>query len=194
MKYLPSASLCSLEEDISHGGGSISFFLRSKFQKNTVKSKKRLILTSAASSLQLQLPVVVVAVLYRIAGDSLSWYDEVAAVLLSWVTYYGACLAALERKHIGVDSVLLMLPAKFRLIGVVVAEAFVIGFFVLMAWAGYQVAMILAGETLVSLTWVSVQFTQSVIPVTAVLFIICELLSIPGYWRAVAAGQSLNDH
>ena len=34
--------------------------------------------------------VVVVAVLYRIAGDSLSWYDEVAAVLLSWVTYYGA--------------------------------------------------------------------------------------------------------
>jgi len=138
--------------------------------------------------------VVVVAVLYRIAGDSLSWYDEVAAVLLSWVTYYGACLAALERKHIGVDSVLLMLPAKFRLIGVVVAEAFVIGFFVLMAWAGYQVAMILAGETLVSLTWVSVQFTQSVIPVTAVLFIICELLSIPAYWRAVAAGQSLNDH
>ena len=63
--------------------------------------------------------VVVVAVLYRIAGDSLSWYDEVAAVLLSWVTYYGACLAALERKHIGVDSVLLMLPTKFRLIGVV---------------------------------------------------------------------------
>ena len=87
-----------------------------------------------------------------------------------------------------------MLPAKFRLIGVVVAEAFVIGFFVLMAWAGYQVAMILAGETLVSLTWVSVQFTQSVIPVTAVLFIICELLSIPAYWRAVAAGQSLNYH
>ena len=30
--------------------------------------------------------VVVIAVLYRIAGDSLSWYDEVAAVLLSWVT------------------------------------------------------------------------------------------------------------
>jgi TRAP-type C4-dicarboxylate transport system permease small subunit len=138
--------------------------------------------------------VVVIAVLYRIAGDSLSWYDEVAAVLLSWVTYYGACLAALERKHIGVDTVLLMLPTKFRLIGVVVAEAFVIGFFVLMAWAGYQVVMILEGESLVSLTWISVQFTQSVIPVTAVLFVICELLSIPGYWRAVAAGQSLNDH
>ncbi|MDA0358542.1 MAG: TRAP transporter small permease subunit [Proteobacteria bacterium] len=138
--------------------------------------------------------VVVTAVLFRIAGDSLSWYDEVAAVLLSWVTYYGACLAALERKHIGVDSVLLMLPSKFRLIGVVVAECFVIGFFILMAWAGYQVVAILDGETLVSLTWVSVQFTQSVIPVTAIIFIVCELLSVPGYWRAVASGQSLNDH
>ena len=95
--------------------------------------------------------VVVVAVLYRIAGDSLSWYDEVAAVLLSWVTYYGACLAALERKHIGVDSVLLMLPTKFRLIGVIVAEAFVIGFFVLMAWAGYQVVMILVTPVLLTL-------------------------------------------
>ena len=30
--------------------------------------------------------VVLVAVLYRMAGDSLSWYDEVAAILLSWVT------------------------------------------------------------------------------------------------------------
>ncbi len=31
--------------------------------------------------------VVVVAVIYRKAGASLSWYDEVASVLLAWVTY-----------------------------------------------------------------------------------------------------------
>jgi TRAP-type C4-dicarboxylate transport system permease small subunit len=138
--------------------------------------------------------VVLVAVFYRLLGDSLSWYDEVAAVLLSWVTYYGACLAALERKHIGVDSVLLSLPSKWRLIGAFAAEAVVIGFFVLMAWAGLKVVQILEGETLVSLTWISVQFTQSVIPVTAIIFIICEVISIPGYLRALMAGKSLNDH
>jgi hypothetical protein len=33
-----------------------------------------------------------------------------------------------------------------------------------------------------------------VIPVTAIIFIVCELLSVLGYWRAVASGQSLNDH
>jgi len=45
--------------------------------------------------------VVIVAVCYRIAGDSLSWYDEVASILLAWITYYGAALAALQRKHVG---------------------------------------------------------------------------------------------
>ena len=138
--------------------------------------------------------VVIVAVLFRIVGDSLSWYDEVAAILLSWVTYYGACLAVLERKHIGVDSILLMMPVGLRMFGVVFAEIFVIGFFLLMAWAGLTVLEILEGETLVSLTWVPVQFTQSVMPVTAILFIICELLSVPDYWRRTAAGESLNDH
>ena len=138
--------------------------------------------------------VVLVAVLYRMAGDSLSWYDEVAAILLSWVTYYGACLAALERKHIGVDSILLSLPSNCRILGVIIAEVFVIGFFVLMAWAGIKVVQILEGETLVSLTWVPIQLTQSVIPVTALLFIVCELMSLPPYIRAVVAGRSLNDH
>ena len=138
--------------------------------------------------------VVLVAVLYRMAGDSLSWYDEVAAILLSWVTYYGACLAALERKHIGVDSILLSLPSNWRILSVIIAEVFVIGFFVLMAWAGIKVLQILEGETLVSLTWVPIQLTQSVIPVTALLFIVCELMSLPPYIRAVVAGRSLNDH
>jgi len=138
--------------------------------------------------------VVLVAVFYRLAGDSLSWYDEVAAILLSWVTYYGACLAALERKHIGVDSILLSLPSNLRIVGVIVAEIFVIGFFILMAWAGIKVIQILEGETLVSLTWVPIQFTQSVIPVTALLFIVCELMSLPPYIRAVVEGRSLNDH
>jgi TRAP-type C4-dicarboxylate transport system permease small subunit len=135
--------------------------------------------------------VVVVAVCYRIAGNSLSWYDEIASVLLAWITYYGAALAALRRKHIGFDSALLAMPVGLRMTAVVVAEILVIGFMVLMAWAGFRVLDVLAGETLVSLTWIPVQVTQSVIPIGAILFIICELLSLPVYWRATAAGRSL---
>ncbi len=134
--------------------------------------------------------VVIVAVCYRISGNSLSWYDEVAAIQLAWITDYGSALAALKRGHIGFDSVLLSIPMPARMAAVIVAEALVIGFFAIMAWAGMQVLAILQGDSLVSLTWMPVQFTQSVIPIGAILFILCELLSLPDYWRQIAAGES----
>ena len=135
--------------------------------------------------------VVIVAVLFRLAGDSLSWYDEVAAIQLSWITYYGASLAALKRRHIGLDSVLLSIPMPIRMLAVVISEIIVIGFFAVLAWTGWQVLQVLEGERLVSLTWVPVQLTQSIIPIGGALFILCELLSLPEYWRMTAAGKSL---
>lgn len=135
--------------------------------------------------------VVIVAVLFRIAGNSLSWYDEVAAIQLSWITYYGAALAALKRRHIGFDSALLAIPMPWRMLGLVVAEAIVFGFFILMAWAGMTVLEVLEGEYLVSLTWVPIQVTQSVIPIGAGLFILCQALSLPFYWKMTAQGISL---
>lgn len=135
--------------------------------------------------------VVIVAVLFRIAGNSLSWYDEVAAIQLSWVTYFGAGLAALKRRHIGFDSVLLAIPAPSRMLAVMIAEIVVIGFFLLLTWTGLQVLQVLSDVRLVSLTWVPVRLTQSIIPIGGFLFILGELLSLPGYWRATAAGISL---
>lgn len=134
---------------------------------------------------------VIVAVIARIAGESFSWYDEVAAIMLAWLTYYGAALAALKRRHIGFDTVLLAIPMPWRMWATILAEAVVIGFFALMAWAGWEVLMVLEGMRLVSLTSVPVQFTQSVIPVGAALFILCELLSLPEYLRYTARGISL---
>jgi TRAP-type C4-dicarboxylate transport system permease small subunit len=135
--------------------------------------------------------VVVVAVIYRLMGSSLAWYDEVAAILLAWITYYGSALAVLRRRHIGFDSLLLSIPMPQRMWGVALAEAITAGFFILLAWAGFTVVSILGGMSLVSLTWVPVSFTQSVIPIGAVLFVICQVLSLPEYWRVTASGISL---
>lgn len=134
--------------------------------------------------------IVVISVVYRKMDASLSWYDEVASIALAWITYYGGALAVLKRKHIGFDSVLLAIPMPLRLYTAVFAELVFLAFFILLAWAGWQVLLVLEGDTLVSLRWVSVQLTQSVIPVGAILFIICELLSAPEYLRMVAAGVS----
>lgn len=135
--------------------------------------------------------IVVIAVVARLLGESFSWYDEVAAIGLAWVTYYGAALAALKRRHIGFDSVLLALPQGIRVGVAVFGEIVILAFFVLLAWAGMQVLEVLEGDTLVSLDWVPIQFTQSVIPIGATLFIICQLVSMPDYLRSVRDGVSL---
>ncbi len=135
--------------------------------------------------------IVIVAVLARLAGQSFSWYDEIAAIMLAWITYYGSAFAALHRRHIGFDTVLLAMPRRMRLAALVLGEALVLLFFVLMAWAGLEVLDVLEGDRLVSLTWIPVQLTQSVIPIGAILFIICQLLSLPEYWSTTASGISL---
>lgn len=135
--------------------------------------------------------IVVVAVVARLLGESFSWYDEVAAIGLAWVTYYGAALAALKRRHIGFDSVLLAMPAKVRVTVAIMGELIILAFFILLAWAGMTVLEVLEGDTLVSLDWVPIQFTQSVIPIGAILFIICQVVSMPEYLRSVRDGISL---
>jgi TRAP-type C4-dicarboxylate transport system permease small subunit len=127
--------------------------------------------------------VVVLGVIYRWAGESLSWYDEVASVQLAWLTYYGASLAALKRAHIGVPGLINAVSPLYRLPLVILAEFIIIGFFLMLAWYGYVVLVILEGDTLISLPWIGTQFTQSVIPIGAILFVIAEILNLPQIWR-----------
>jgi TRAP-type C4-dicarboxylate transport system permease small subunit len=135
--------------------------------------------------------VVVYAVLMRKAGASQIWYDEVASIQLAWITYYGSALAALKRKHIGFDGVLLAMGERWRRPAIFLSEGLTILFFVLMTWAGWEVVTILRGMNLESLPWVPVSFTQSVIPIGGALFIVATLLSFPEYYRITMAGVSL---
>lgn len=126
---------------------------------------------------------VVLGVGFRKFGQSLVWYDEVASITLAWLTYYGAALAALKGSHIGVPEIIRMMPPALRVPLVVLAEAIVFVFFAVMAWYGWYVIEVLATDTLVSLPDVSVQYTQSVIPIGAVLFMVAEALRLPNLLR-----------
>ena len=127
--------------------------------------------------------IVLVAVAYRKAGASLSWYDEIASILLAWLTYYGAALAALHRGHIGFAGLIKAMTPGMRIPFIIFSEVCILGFFALLAWVGIDVLIILEGDTLVSLPQVPTRLTQSVIPIGAVLFFIAEVLGIPGVLR-----------
>ena len=127
--------------------------------------------------------IVLVAVIYRKMGASLSWYDEIASVMLAWLTYYGAALAALHRGHIGFSGLIEAMKPAVRIPFVIISEVCVIGFFALLAWVGVDVLIILEGDSLVSLPQIPTRLTQSVIPIGAVLFIIAEVMGLPELFR-----------
>ncbi len=132
---------------------------------------------------------VVLGVVFRTIGMSLSWYDEVASVLLAWLTFYGAALGALKRAHIGFPGLVTSMPPAWRVGFVVVAELLVLAFFILLGWVGYTVLQVLAGDGLVSLPWVPVMLTQSVIPISAALFVVAEALNLPQLLREAMTGS-----
>jgi TRAP-type C4-dicarboxylate transport system permease small subunit len=125
---------------------------------------------------------VLAGIVYRSLGRPLVWYDEVASVLLAWLTYYGSALAALKRAHIGFPGFVRALPRGPRTAALILREIAVAGFFLLLAWEGARILGELGGETLVTVD-IPVRLTQSVIPIGAVLFIVAELFNLPGRIR-----------
>lgn len=136
--------------------------------------------------------LILVGVAFRKLEIAFVWYDEGASIMLAWLTYYGAALAALKRVHIGFPGMVNAMPPQWRVLAVLFAEVCVIGFFALLTWFGVQVLIILQGDTMVSLTWVPTAFTQSVIPIGGALFIIAQLISLPEVLRQ-ARGAGIVD-
>ena len=132
---------------------------------------------------------VTLGVIFRYSGHSLVWYDEVATILLAWVTFYGSALAVLKHAHMGVPEIVRMMPTTPRLIATLFAQASTIAFYAVLAWAGYAIMEILATDTLVSLPGVSVAYAQSVIPISAVLIIVAQLLVFPEVLAEARRGQ-----
>lgn len=134
--------------------------------------------------------VVVAAVAFRYSGNSLIWYDEVASVLLAWITFFGAAYASMKRSHLGAASLVLLLPEKLRFLAFLLAEAVVLAVFAVVAYYGWKVLDIMAGDTLVALKWVPLAFTQSCVPVGAALIMLAQIASASEAWRQLAAGVS----
>ncbi len=152
------------------------------------------ILEAIAATLMAGVTLIIVAgFVFRWFGYSLVWYDEVGSISLCWLTYYAGALAALRGAHIGFPGLVNALPPNWRVAATFLASAITIFFFVLLAVTGIAVERVLKGDTLVSLPDVSLQVTQSVIPIAAALFVIAELIRLPGLLRDAHRGP-LVDH
>jgi TRAP-type C4-dicarboxylate transport system permease small subunit len=136
-------------------------------------------LEGVVSALMVVLAVeVTLGVVFRFSGHSLDWYDEVASVLLAWLTFYGAALASLKRAHIGCPELVDALPWRWRRAVGILVQLLVIAFFVLLGAVGAWIMPVLATDSLTSLPQVPMSVVQSVIPISAVLIVIAEGLHL----------------
>lgn len=137
------------------------------------------LLESVVSALVIILALeVTLGIVFRMIGQSLVWYDEIASILLAWLTFYGSALASVNRGHISCPELVNQLaPGPKRLVAIV-AQLLVIGFFALFGWIGLTIMPILAGDTLVSLPWLPMNVVQSVIPLSSALILIGEVMHL----------------
>lgn len=121
---------------------------------------------------------VTLGVIFRFSGRSLIWYDEVASVLLAWLTFYGSALASVRRAHIGCPELVERMPWRTRRAVSIAGQILVIAFFALLGGVGAWITPILATDALVSLPWIPMSVAQSVIPISAALIVIAELMHL----------------
>ncbi len=121
---------------------------------------------------------VTLGVIFRTIGQPLVWYDEVASILLAWLTFYGAALASYKRAHIGCPEIVAMCSPRIRRALGVLAQLVVIVFFGMLGWYGMVIMPILATDFMSSLPDISMAVAQSVIPISAVLILIGECLAL----------------
>ncbi len=121
---------------------------------------------------------VTLGIVFRAIGKSLSWYDEIASVMLAWLTFYGSALASVRRAHISCPEVVEQASPRTRRALGIATQVLVIAFFVLLGWIGASILPIIASETLVSVPAISMAVVQSVIPVSCVLIVLAEMLHL----------------
>ena len=132
--------------------------------------------------------VVLLGVGYRYSGASLIWYDEIASVLLAWITFSGAALATLRNAHLGFGGLLYGAPRPLRVALLAFTEAVFLIVFAIIGWAGWALLEFLAGERLVSAPILLRSVVQSILPIGAGLCVVARLLTLPARARAVLAG------
>ena len=135
---------------------------------------------------------VTAGIVFRTVGYSLVWYDEVASILLAWLTFYGSALAAVKRAHIGCPELVALLPPAPRVLSRLLVEVLVVAFFLILGWSGYEVLGVLATDHLVSLPAIPVSWVQSVVPISAALIVAAELLNLPRVLALAGSGPEIS--
>lgn len=110
-------------------------------------------------------------VVFRYAGDSLGWSEEVSRHLLVAITFLGGTVAYKRASFIGLQGIGHSLGPAFQRSVVLALQLLTLGCFVLIAWFGAAYTIKAAEHTSASLQ-IPMSIPYSVIPISAIVFIV----------------------
>ncbi len=149
----------------------------------------RLLATLTVALLVILAAVVLYSVGARTAGASPIWYDEVASILLAWITFLGAALATLRNAHLNFETLLLAQQPRLRAALFIFVELVFLCAFAIILWVGWQILSVFGDETLTSLPGVQLAYVRSVVPIGALLTLLARAMVVRDNWRRVMAGR-----
>ena len=136
--------------------------------------------------------VVLAQVVSRLSGAPISWSEELTRALFIWMVFMGLAASMRRADAARVTVFIQALPPALRRLSLPVYLGCSIGFFVLMAWMGTRMVrqQLAMNESIATLGWPS-WLIGLVIPVSAVIAILCTLASLRDHRAAIALADNL---
>jgi len=85
--------------------------------------------------------LAIIGVIFRAAGNSLSWNEELMRWILIGIGYIGAAVALKERSHIGIEFFITRMGKGFREVAIIIGYLTIILFLVVVLIYGFKAAL-----------------------------------------------------
>lgn len=115
--------------------------------------------------------MIILQVIYRKAGASLSFSEELARFLFIWATLLGAPMCLKRRSHVGFDLIMTNMPRPIRKYGGLLTNLIGMVFYLVMIIYGFKVTAVTMGQTSPALG-LKMGFVYLSVPVAGILMMI----------------------
>ena len=135
--------------------------------------------------------VVLAQVGSRLLGTPISWTEELTRACFIWMIFIGLASSMRHADAARVTLFMEAMPRPLRQLALPIYLLSCLGFFVLMGWTGSNMVrqQLMMNETIATLGWPS-WVIGLVMPVSAVLALLCTLQSLREHRSAIALNNS----
>jgi TRAP-type C4-dicarboxylate transport system permease small subunit len=130
------------------------------------------------------------AVFFRyVLNDSIVWAEELARYLFVWVSFLGGGLGVGTNIHVGIDSLVGLMPRRARLVTQIAMEVMIVAFTAVLIWVGAQfTAFGMRSDAL--LLPIQMGYVYLAVPLGAFVMLMNVLVNLQQHVLALAKGEA----